>query len=94
MGGHRVNYKVAKATSASHKRSELDKNKIMDEFATIATDKITENPRAANTCVRGATLISTTLCSTAASESANMSDGQKIKSGSSIRKKYINLEKV
>ena len=59
-----MNYKAAEATSASHKRVELDKNKIVDKISTIAKDKIEEKLRAANLCVRGATLICATSCST------------------------------
>ena len=89
-----MNSKVAKATSAAHARTELDKNEIVDEFATIAIENIAENHRATNTRVGGVNLMSTTSCSSVASESANKLDGRKINRGSVIRKKHSDLEKA
>ena len=72
----------------------MDKNKIVDEFATIATDNIVEKPRDTNMRVKGATLMSATSCYAAPSESANTPDDRKSDRGSSIHKKYSNLEKA
>ena len=58
LGGYRVNCKVAKDTSAILKRTELEKNTIMDEFTTTVADETKEKHKDTKPHVRGATLVS------------------------------------
>ena len=51
LGIHQTFCKVSKAASAVQKRSELDKNAIMDEFATIAKDAIEDRSNPNKCCL-------------------------------------------
>ena len=95
LAGHRLHCKATKAAAAAQEEEALRKNNNMRIMPDIVMEKAPKNAHAKPPAlVKGAVLINSAGGTSSIANINKGADGRKTNRGSSLRKKYTNLEKA